>query len=127
MVYGFVAMGGSMVGRFISTNGSVQLDLFAQTCRRLRNNTCKFVIQYCMKLFFVLMVVYLKFAAVLVTCYCHVHVFGSLIGLETLRSRGCTCSFCCVFIVCFVSDELHCIGRDAFSHAFHIVYSGNGS
>ena len=39
------------------------------------------------------MVVHLYFAAVLVTCYCHVHVFGSLIGLNT-EIRGCTCGFC---------------------------------
>ena len=31
------------------------------------------------------MVVHLCFAAVLVTCHCHVHVFGSLIDLETLE------------------------------------------
>ena len=32
------------------------------------------------------MVVHLHFAAVLVTCYCNVHVFGGLIGLETLEA-----------------------------------------
>ena len=101
-------MGGSVVGRSISTKFAllksvgdleiihinqlfnIALSLFwinggTEICGRLRNNTHKSVIQHCIKFILGLMVVHLCLAALLVICYHHVHLFGSLTVQGTLE------------------------------------------
>ena len=120
MVYGFVAIGGPVVGRSISTRLVLPKSVGYLEIIHL-NSLFNIVLSLCC-------ITGWTFAFcscisdLLLSCAC-VWKFD---WPGNTGSRGFTCYSSCVSSCALPLMDLHCIRGDIF-YAFHIVYSGNGS